>query len=239
MVNRDDMGQFNQNADNTVEEFDTDLGEVYGSPVYWNGTVYYIGGNGHALQAYPLSNGLLPTSPVMQSVAMSDRGLLSLSANGTANGILWLLRGPSYAAPLLTAFNTANLALTYSSNQAVGGRDTVGPIAHFATPTIANGKVYVGTTTTLSVYGLMAILKATGGSAQTGPAGTTLPKPLTVKAVDAYSGNLIAGTTVTFSDNGAGGSFANPTPVTASNGVASTTYTLPSNPGTVSITITS
>jgi hypothetical protein len=238
LVNRDDMGQFNQNGDNTVQELDTDLGQVYSDPIYWNGMVYYIGTNGHSLQGYSLTDGVLSTGPVVQSIAMSDRGLPSLSANGTSNGIIWLLRGPTYAAPLLTAFNTANLAITYSSNQALNNRDTVGPVAHFATPTIANGKVYVGTTTQLVIYGLMSILKATGGAGQTGAAGTTLPKPLTVKAVNAYSGNVIPGVTLTFNDNGAGGTFGNPTPVTGSNGVASTTYTLPSNPGTISITIT-
>ena len=238
VVNRDDMGQFNQNGDSTVQELDTGLGEVYSDPVYWNGMVYYIGTNNHPLQAYSLTSGLLSTAPVAQSINMSDRGLPSLSANGTSNGIIWLLRGPSFVAPMLTAFNANNLAITYSSNQAVNGRDTVGPIAHFATPTIANGKVYVGTTTQLAIYGLMPLLKATGGAGQSGAVGTTLPKALTVKAVDAYSGNVIQGTTVTFSDNGAGGTFSNPTAVTGSNGVASTTYTLPNNPGTVSITIT-
>jgi len=238
LVNRDNMGEFNVNGDNVVQEITANLGQVYSIPVYWNGMVYYLGTNNHTLQAYSLTNGLLSTSPVLQSIPLGGRGLPSLSANGTTNGILWLLRGPNHAAPLLTAFNTANLAITYSSNQAVGNRDNVGPIAHFATPTIANGKVYVGTTTQLAVYGLMSILKATGGSGQTGAAGTTLPKPLSVKAIDAYSGNVIPGVTVTFSDGGAGGTFGNPTPVTGSDGMASTTYTLPSNPGVVSIKIT-
>jgi hypothetical protein len=151
--------------------------------------------------------------------------------------MIWLLRGSTYNAPILTAFNANTLAITYGSNQALANRDTLGPIAHFATPTVANGKVYVGTTTQLAVYGLMATLKATGGAGQTGTAGTTLPKPLSVKAIDAYSGNVLPGVTVNFSDGGAGGTFANPTPATDSNGNASTTYTLPPNPGTVSITI--
>jgi hypothetical protein len=238
LVNRDNMGQFNQSLDNVVQELPTALGQIYSIPVYWNGTVYYVGTQNHPMQAYSLSNGMLSTSPVAQSVLFNDRGLPELSANGTTNGIIWLLRGPSTNVPWLTAFNAANLAITYSSNQAGGNRDTLDPVAHFATPTIANGRVYVGTTARLAVYGLMSILKANSGSGQTGKAGTTLPKPLSVKAVDAYSGNVIPGVTVTFSDGGAGGTFGNSTPVTGSNGVASTTYTLPSNPGVVSIKIT-
>jgi hypothetical protein len=149
-----------------------------------------------------------------------------------------MLRGPSSSAPLLTAFNATNLAIIYSSNQAVGNRDTVGPVAHFATPTIANGRVYLGTTTKLLIYGLMPRIKNNGGSNQTGKVGTTLPHPISVKVVDAYSGAPISGLTVHLSDGGAGGSFANPAPVTASNGVAASKYTLPGNPGVVSITVT-
>ena len=238
LVNRDDMGQFNQSMDNIVEELSTSLGEIYSAPIYWNGTVYYVGTQNHPMQAYSLSKGMLSTAPVAQSTLMYARGLPSLSANGTTNGLVWLLRGPTVNTPWLTAFNATNLAITYSSNLAAGNRDAVGPVAHFATPMVADGKVYVGTTTQVAVYGLMSTLKAISGSGQTGAAGTTLPKPLTVKAIDAYSGKVIPGVTVTFSDAGTGGSFGNPTPVTGSDGVASTTYTLPGTPGVVSITIT-
>ncbi len=238
LVNRDDMGQFNSTEDNVVQEIPTDLGQVYSIPVYWNGTVYYVGSGNHSMQAFALSNGLLSTSPIAESVHVYTRGLPSLSANGTSNGIVWLLRGPSNAAPLLTAFDATSLAIIYSSNQASGNRDTVGPIAHFATPTIANGKVYVGTTTKLAIYGLMPRIKANGGGGQIGNAGTTLPKPISVKVVDGYSGSAIAGVTVNMTDGGAGGAFGNPNPVTGSNGVASTTYTLPGKAGVVSLTLT-
>lgn len=237
LIDRDNMGQFHLNLDSVVQKVSTAIGQIYSIPVYWNGTVYYVGTQNHPMQAYALNAGMLSTLPVAQSPIISDRSLPSLSANGTTNGIIWLLRGTSYAAPLLTAFNATNLAITYSSNQAPGNRDTLGPVAHFATPAIANGRVYVGTATQLAVYGLMPILKAAGGAGQTGAVGTTLPKALSVKAVNAYSGNVIPGVTVNFSDGGAGGTFGNPAPVTGSNGIASTTYTLPINPGTVTIKI--
>jgi len=84
----------------------------------------------------------------------------------------------------------------------------------------------------------MSTLKANGGSGQTGAVGTILPRALSVKAIDAYSGNVISGITVTFNDGAAGGSFGNPTPVTGRDGVASTTYTLPGAPGAALIAIT-
>ena len=42
----------------------------------------------------------------------------------------------------------------YNSNQ-VNGRDQFGTASHFGTPMIANGKVYVGTTNSIAVFGLL------------------------------------------------------------------------------------
>ena len=36
-----------------------------------------------------------------------------------------------------------------------GGRDHFGSASHFGTPAIINGKVYVGTTTGIAVFGLL------------------------------------------------------------------------------------
>jgi len=47
--------------------------------------------------------------------------------------------------------------------------------------------VRVGTTCQLAIYGLMAILKATGGGDQTGAAGMILPKPVSVRTIEATS----------------------------------------------------
>jgi hypothetical protein len=80
-------------------------------------------------------------------------------------------------------------------------------------------------------------LAATAGNNQTGNAGTTLPAALTVLATS--NGNPVGGVSVSFSDGGVGGSFGTPTAITGSNGMASTTYTLPSTAQTVTISATS
>ena len=78
-------------------------------------------------------------------------------------------------------------------------------------------------------------LTVNGGNNQTGTVGTALPTALSVLA--ATSGTAQAGVSVTFNDNGAGGTFNPTTATTNSSGIASSTYT-PKTAGTISITAT-
>jgi hypothetical protein len=56
----------------------------------------------------------------------------------------------------LYAYNEVNLQELYNSNQAADGRDHFGAGNKFITPLIANGKVYVGTTNGVGVFGLLS-----------------------------------------------------------------------------------
>src|SRR5438094_5127337 len=49
------------------------------------------------------------------------------------------------------------LQTLYTSNQAANRRDTLPPLAHFATPIAADGNVFVGTQNSLIVYGLLPL----------------------------------------------------------------------------------
>ena len=55
---------------------------------------------------------------------------------------------------VLHAYDATNLHELYNSNQAANGRDQFGG-NKFITPTIINGKVYVGTTNGVGVFGLL------------------------------------------------------------------------------------
>ncbi|HLZ43525.1 MAG TPA: hypothetical protein VKQ11_21340 [Candidatus Sulfotelmatobacter sp.] len=215
-------------------------GEFFGSPLYWNNTVYFLAHLDY-LRSFTLginSSGNSVLTPAATSYSkLTTIALPVISSNGTNNGIIWLVRNVGGAA-LMSAYDATRLFLLYDSGM-VAGRDTLGTVAHYATPIVANGKVYMGTQTQLVGYGLFPEINSNGGSNQTGNAGSTLPVPIAIVAIDPYSGNPLPNVTITFSDGGKGGTFSSATAVTDSSGRASTFYTLPTTPQTVTITATS
>jgi hypothetical protein len=125
-----------------------------GMPAFFNGTVYF-GAVGDVIRAFRFSNSKLIITPAsVSSHAFSYPGTTpSISANGTANAILWAAENGSVA--VLHAYDATNLGRElYNSNQAANGRDHFGTGNKFITPTVVNGKVYVGTTNGVGVFGL-------------------------------------------------------------------------------------
>jgi protocatechuate 3,4-dioxygenase beta subunit len=234
VLNRDSLGMFSTNDSQVLQEVTLESGVNYydvlfGSLAYWNNTVYFAP-NASPLLAFPLSGGLLGT-PLKTSGTYNGSHSPSISANGNSNGVLWVITGQ------LLAFDAVSLKLLYTTNQAPNGRDTLPPVGHFVTQTVANGKVYVGTRNSLEAYGLFHVVTITGGNAQKATVATALPAPINVNAANPYNGQPDVGATVNFSDGGKGGSFNPASAITDANGNASTTYTVPQKTGTYTLTI--
>jgi hypothetical protein len=155
VLNRDSMGKFNAASNNIYQEIQGTLrGGEFGMPAYFNGRIYF-GSVGDNLKAFTVTNARLSTAPTTQTtMTFAYPGTTpSISANGSANGIVWAAENGTIAA--LHAFDPANLAVElYNSNQK-GTRDQFGAGNKFITPMIANGKVYVGTTNGVAVFGLL------------------------------------------------------------------------------------
>jgi outer membrane protein assembly factor BamB len=155
VVNRDSMGKFNPSSNQIWQELPGVLGGgIWSTPAYFNGTVYY-GPSGGRLLAFTLSKAMLAASPASQStINFGYPGTAAaVSANGSANGIVWAHENGGAA--VLHAYDASNLAHElYNSTQAAG-RDSFGAGNKFITPTIADGKVFVGTTNGVAVFGLL------------------------------------------------------------------------------------
>lgn len=159
VVNRTQMGKFNTSNDNAIyQELDGALpGGVWAMPAYFNNAVYY-GSVGQPLKSFPIANAKLGAAASSHSPSsFGYPGTTpSISANGATNGIVWAIENGGTG--VLHAYDAANLATElYNSNQAAGGRDQFPDNSNckFVTPMIANGKVFVGTPTSVVVFGLL------------------------------------------------------------------------------------
>lgn len=158
VVNRNNMGKFNPNNDAAIyQEIDNALpGGDWSMPAFFGGALYF-GPQGANLLQFRFTNARLSTSPTSRSAASFPYpgATPSVSSNGLTNGIVWAIEHSGTS--VLHAYKAANLGVElYNSNQASGNRDHFGQASHFGTPTIVNGKVYVGTTGSVAVFGLLA-----------------------------------------------------------------------------------
>jgi hypothetical protein len=168
LLNRDNMGGYLPGRGNPqiVQEVSGQLKQQMGTPAYWNGHLYFgpgISPSNDSVKAFTVHNGALSTAPASQSAAIYHltRSTVSVSANGNANGIVWAVHNDAYynahqGPAVLHAYDAKNLAHElYNSNQRFA-RDNPGQASKFTVPTIANGKVFVGTANQISVYGLLS-----------------------------------------------------------------------------------
>ena len=155
LVNRNSMGEFSASANNIYQELAGALpGGMWAMPAYFNGNLYY-GSVGEPIMAFQFKDAKLETSPVAQTTtSFAYPGATpSISSAGDKNAILWATENTNPA--VLHAYNAKTLLELYNTNQASGGRDQFGAGNKFITPLIINGKVYVGTTTGVGVFGLL------------------------------------------------------------------------------------
>jgi outer membrane protein assembly factor BamB len=247
VLDRDNLGMYSPTNDKQIIQelpmFSNIVGDSttaqiqFGSPAYWNNTVYYAP-NANPLMAFPLSGGMLGTPRSTGKYVGSHSPSISASGNNPQSGIMWVISGPE-----LVAFNATTLQLLYGTGQAPNGRDKLPAVGHFVTQTVINGKVYVATLNSLEAYGLFDVASITSGKSQSATAGTALSTPIQVQVANPYNGQPDIGITVNFSDGctktggTACGTFNPASAVTNSNGNVSTTYTVPEKAGTYTLTI--
>jgi hypothetical protein len=158
LADRDAMGKWNAGSNANLYQDVTGAlsGGAWSTPAYFNGKLYYAG-VGDKLKAFPLVNArVVPTPSSVSARTFAYPGATpSISASGGSNAIVWAVENSNPA--VLHAYDALDLSHElYNSNQAASGRDAFGPGNKFITPIIANGRVYVGTTAGVAVFGLLA-----------------------------------------------------------------------------------
>jgi hypothetical protein len=155
VVNRNSMGKFNSSSNNMYQELAGALpGGIWSMPAFFNGRLYY-GPVGQPILEFQFKNATLLATSVKTATSFGYPGATpSISSNKSTNAIVWATENTNPA--VLHAYNAANLLELYNTNQAANGRDQFGAGNKYITPLIINGKVYVGTTTGVGVFGLLS-----------------------------------------------------------------------------------
>jgi len=154
LLDRDNLGKFDPAADHVVAAINLRDG-ILSTPTYADGKLIFVGGYGTDAEAFSIAPDGVPV-PSSTTPPGIDFGFLpggaTVSSDGPTAGIVWLLDRMSNA---LRAFDASTLATElWDSNQRADGGDATGPPVKFASPTVANGMVYVRTATALLGYGL-------------------------------------------------------------------------------------
>jgi hypothetical protein len=156
VLDRNNLGRYQTTSDSQIVQSLAIGNGIFSTPAVLNSTFFLVQAN-DVLKAFHMSNNVFAATPTAKAgVVYSFPGSTpSISANGTSGGIVWTLQRVSGGNAVLRANLASNVATQiYNSNQA-GSRDLPGTAIKFAVPTVANGKVFVGTATKLSVYGLL------------------------------------------------------------------------------------
>jgi len=166
VLDRDNLGKFSASSNNIVQTFALG-GAIFSTAAFWQNRLYTVG-VGQSLAAFTLSNSTSQFTPVAAQSAATfgfPGATPSVSSSGTTNGIVWVLDTNATSAPnasgvdgpaVLHAYDALNLgAELYRSDSTIGAANAAGNAVKFCVPTVANGKVYVGTQTELTVFGLL------------------------------------------------------------------------------------
>jgi hypothetical protein len=155
IVDRTNMGKYTSTANHIYQELSGVLRDgMWSMPAAINNSIYF-GPKGSPIQEFQFSNAKLHTTATAKtSNSFAYPGATpSISANAGQNAIVWAAENVNPA--VLHAYNAKTLVEIYNTNQAANGRDQFGTGNKYITPMIANGKVYVGTTTGVGVFGLL------------------------------------------------------------------------------------
>jgi hypothetical protein len=164
LLNRDNLGGYlagasaNTNALQDITGLTPQGDGFWNTPAYWNGNVYIWPEDGSPM-LFKLNSGVMDTTPSSQSSITSNfpSPSLSISSNGSQDGIAWAVRSDQYVTygqAVLYAWDANDLTTPLYESDTNSTRDGVGIATKFSVPVVTNGKVYVVAHNQVVVYGL-------------------------------------------------------------------------------------
>jgi hypothetical protein len=167
------LGKNSANDSGALQEIAVSAGALRAGPVYWQrsaangGPLLYNWSVSDKVKVFPFNGNTLATTPSAQGniSTIYPGGILTLSANGETpgTGVLWATAATSGNAfnanvpGVLYALDAGNVATQLWNSNLNAARDSFGNLGKFVPPVVANGRVYVGTSSkAVAVYGLIA-----------------------------------------------------------------------------------
>jgi outer membrane protein assembly factor BamB len=183
LIDRDKMGKFDPAKDNVVARLPAIpgnaslIGDAFSTATYFGSSLFFVGAplrdstgapigspaGPNPLREFTLAGGKLTPAKSTSVLFGWKTCTPTVSASGTTNGIVWLVQAEEFrplVPSILHAFDATDLGKElYSSDVAVtpagAKRDQPGIGMKFCVPTVANGKVFLGSVGEVTVYGLL------------------------------------------------------------------------------------
>ncbi len=160
------MGKYRPDSNSHAVQFIPGISHCFGAPAYWNLNIYYACEN-DSLKDFSVKDGLFSPEPFARSVTkFSGVGATpTISANGAKDGIVWVIATPNFlrknAPAILHAYDANNVAHELYNSEQNSTRDRAGIALRFSMPTVAKGRVYIGTKKEVDVYSLLSANSST------------------------------------------------------------------------------
>jgi hypothetical protein len=158
VVDRDHLGHYQTRSNSHAVQTIPTPGGIYGSMAYWNHNVYVLSDH-DSLRDFEVKDGKLILKATSSFKFEDHAATPAISANGTKDGIVWVMSSKGWNSPdrqaVLYAADASNIANKLYDSSQNAARDGAGKALRFNIPTIFNGHVYVGTKREVDVYGLL------------------------------------------------------------------------------------
>ncbi len=159
LLDRDRLGKYQKDTHMDPVQTIPAASDILGSMGYWNQHVYFLGSQ-DVLRDFALDNGRLVLKATAHGPKFTDPGATpTISADGAKNGIVWVIETRTWDGrnrnAVLHAYDAADVTKELYNTEQNSNRDRPATALRFTIPTVANGRVYIGTKNEVAVYGIL------------------------------------------------------------------------------------